>query len=356
MVNIIKIYRFEFTEPIMSKPTYTLDKLRFEIDNCLPQLSAVKDQKITLNALTNGNYPGKVIPKGELLGIGSMGFMHVVEEQDWGIEPHRNEGIEICFQENGTNTLIVDGNNYLTPSKTLTITRPWQLHQVGSPNLHPGRLHWIILDVGVRQPNQSWQWPEWCILTNSDKQELERLLRGNEHPAWQANNEILQIFKRLQSYVVAEPIEHYLSHIQINLNQLLLALLELLRTQNIVTESRLTTRARTVEIFLNELQQNTELAAFDWTLERMAKHCDMKRSAFSNYCQQLTNTSPLNYLNRCRLQHACDLLLKRPKLSITDLAFDLGFTNSQYFTRCFKKQFGQPPLKWQKNHLKHPLN
>lgn len=332
----------------MAKPTYKLDKLRFEIDNCLPQLSAVKDNKIELHALSNGNYPGKIIPGNLLKGISSMGFMDVVDEQDWGIEPHRNEGVEICFQENGTNTLTVDGNKYTTPTKTLTITRPWQLHHIGDPNLGPGRLHWIILDVGVRQPNQAWQWPDWCVLTDSDKDELEQLLRGNEHPAWQANNDILQIYKRLQACIISAHVEQYFSHIKIHLNQLLLALLELLRTKNIVTEDHLTTKARTVEIFLEEINSDYEIAAFEWTLELMAKHCDMGRSAFSNYCLQLINTSPINYLNRCRLQHAAQTLLNKNVSSITNLAFDLGFSNSQYFTRCFKKQFGMPPNQWRK--------
>jgi AraC family L-rhamnose operon regulatory protein RhaS len=186
------------------------------------------------------------------------------------------------------------------------------------------------------------------VLTEYDKKELEQLLRGNEHPAWQANNEILQIFKRLQTYIVSTPIKQYFSHIKIHLNQLLMALLELLRTQNIVTEEHLTTKARTVEIFLEEINSDVEIAAFEWTLELMAKHCNMGRSAFSNYCHQLTNTSPIIYLNRSRLYHASQILLNENVASVTNLAFDLGFTNSQYFTRCFKKQFGLPPNQWRK--------
>ena len=32
--------------------------------------------------------------------------------------------------------------------------------------------------------------------------------------------------------------------------------------------------------------------------------------------------------------------------SITDIAFDLGFNDSAYFTRCFRQQFGAPPSAW----------
>ena len=330
----------------MPKPIYTLDERRFEIDNCLPQLSAVKDNKIELNAISHGDYPGKLIHKDVLPGISSMGYLHVVGEQDWGIEAHRNEGIELCFQENGTNILTVDGKKHTTPAKTLTITRPWQLHQVGNPHINAGRLHWIILDVGVRRPNQRWIWPKWCVLTDEDKSDLERLLSGNEHPAWQASSDIFQSFKRLQAYVVAEPIEQYISHITIQLNQLLLGVLELLRTKNIVSEDRLTTKARVVELLLNEIQSSYKIAGYEWTLDLMAKHCGMARSAFSNYCQELTNISPMAYLNHCRVQHAANLLSSNPSKSITDLCYELGFSSSQYFTRCFKKQYGMPPHQW----------
>ncbi|MER2491589.1 helix-turn-helix transcriptional regulator [Catenovulum sediminis] len=334
----------------MTRPVYTLDEIRFEIDSCLPQLNAVKNNSIEMHALTHGNYPGKELRPDQLAGISSMGFMHIVGEQSWAIEPHRNEGIEICFQENGSNTLIVDGNKYKMPAKTLTVTRPWQLHQMGDPYMEAGRLHWIILDVGVRRPNQTWTWPDWCILTTEDLHELERLLRGNENPAWQANNYINDIFKRIQTYVISEPVEQYLSHLKIHLNQLLLALLELLKSQNIVTQQHLTTKTRAVEMFLEELKSNYKLAAYDWTLQLMANYCGMERSAFSNYCQQLTNTSPIIYLNQCRLQHACNTLRKNPQSSITDLAIDLGFSSSQYFSRCFKEKFSLSPKQWVKKH------
>ena len=139
-----------------------------------------------------------------------------------------------------------------------------------------------------------------------------------------------------------------MSHLILYLNQVLLALLELLRNQQAAPSEKLTTGARAVEVFLSDLQSSAEISGFEWTLELMAEHCGMGRSAFSNYCLQLTNTSPMNYLSHCRLSHAAHMLKNNLTISITDLALDLGFANSQYFSRCFKKQFGTPPLKWRK--------
>ncbi|MGJ8640975.1 MAG: AraC family transcriptional regulator [Opitutaceae bacterium] len=325
---------------------YQEKRNQYHIDACLPQISAVNAGKIQQYALTHGDYPGTKLPSNLLPEISSMGYMDAVGEQDWGMEDHRNEGIEICLQESGENVLVVDGKKYPTPSHTLTITRPWQLHRIGNPFLGPGRLHWIIIDVGVRRPNQSWQWPDWCILSKTDLHELTKLLRGNEHPAWKANSELIRIFQRLASYATSEQPATLASRITVSINQLLIALLERLRTQRITTDQQLSSVARTVELFLGELRRNPEMAGNPWTLESMANHCGLGRSAFSKYCYQLQNASPVDYLNHCRLKHAAKRLQAEPETTVTTIAFDLGFSSSQYFSRVFKQAFHCTPSNW----------
>jgi AraC-like DNA-binding protein len=63
-----------------------------------------------------------------------------------------------------------------------------------------------------------------------------------------------------------------------------------------------------------------------------------------------TATTPSAYILRRRLDRAAELLAGDPGLSITDLAFDLGFNDSAYFTRCFRQQFGAPPSAWRARH------
>jgi AraC-like DNA-binding protein len=61
-------------------------------------------------------------------------------------------------------------------------------------------------------------------------------------------------------------------------------------------------------------------------------------------------TTPTAYILRRRLDRAAELLAGDPSLSITELAFDLGFNDSAYFTRCFRQQFGAPPSAWRARH------
>ncbi len=57
-------------------------------------------------------------------------------------------------------------------------------------------------------------------------------------------------------------------------------------------------------------------------------------------------TTPSAYILDQRLRRAADRLVARPDASITEIAFELGFNDSAYFTRCFRQQFGAAPRDW----------
>ena len=306
-------------------------------------------------ALSHGHYPGTLIPESVLPGISSMGYFDVRADQDWGIGDHRNEGIEICLQETGRSTLIVDGLRHELVPGTLSVTRPWQLHRLGDPHLGPGRIHWIIIDVGVRRPNQPWKWPAWCILSDTDLRELTKALGGNEHPVWAAGREIPRIFHCLGEWVSDDQPQRHASRILVALNQLCVALLELLRRQQIEIDPELTSRRRTVELFLRELGRNPRMQRAPWTLGDMAGHCGMGRTAFANYCHELTNSTPVEFLNRCRLEQAARRLRDEPAVPVTTIALECGFSSLQYFSRKFSATYGRAPGAWRTLVSNHPV-
>ncbi|WP_106767538.1 AraC family transcriptional regulator [Paenibacillus faecalis] len=65
---------------------------------------------------------------------------------------------------------------------------------------------------------------------------------------------------------------------------------------------------------------------------------------FQSYYQ----TTPFAYLQQLRLEHACRLL-KTTSLPISEVSFESGFNDSNYFTRQFTKAFGMSPKMYRKN-------
>ena len=329
--------------PAFVAPIYRGRQSRFEIDTCAPQCAAVRGGKIRMHALSKGHYPGILMRPDQLPGITSIGFWNGAGSQDWGLEAHRNEGIEICYLETGRMAFSVEAKNFELRSGHFTLTRPWQLHKLGAPNIGPGKLHWLILDVGVRRPNQEWRWPRWLTLTAEDKAELTRKLRHNENAVWNSSPEIAAAFRNLSDGVLRWREAHVESHMLVWLNQLLLGLLAALSRQHTHENPELASRRRTVDLFLRDLAANAASSGQPWTLEKMAAHCGMGITAFTKYGRELVNNGPVEFLIRCRLEHAAHQLKEDCTRSVTEIALRNGFNSSQYFATCFRRRFQMTP-------------
>jgi AraC-like DNA-binding protein len=80
-------------------------------------------------------------------------------------------------------------------------------------------------------------------------------------------------------------------------------------------------------------------------LEALAKELGVSYSRFRFAFKKQTGYSPREFENMIKLNRSRDLLL-REGMSVTETATALGFSTVYYFSRAFKKQFGQSPKKW----------
>jgi len=315
----------------------------YHADRCGPLRTAVRRGEVRLSALVRRGYPGRIMPAVMLPEVSTVGFWDATGPQTWGLDWHRNEGIELTFLSRGHTDFLVDRERFELESGQLTITRPWQHHRVGDPHIGPSRLCWLILDVGVRRPDQAWQWPNWLILSPADLRRLTTLLSHNEQPVWRANDEIAACFERLAALVQARDPRSVQTRLQLHINELFVALLELLELKEVKLDARLVSRRRTVEFFLAALPQHL---GEEWTLDKMAYQCGLGDSAFASYCRQITNVTPAKYLIHCRVEAAKRMLAAQPDLSITDVALACGFQSSQYLATVFRKSARVSPREY----------
>lgn len=289
------------------------------------------------------HYPGQRLAADELAGLLSAGYWDARGDQGWGMEAHRNEGVEICLLETGLMTFSVDNEIHPLGPGTMTVTRPWQIHRQGDPTIAASRLHWVTIDVHAERPDEPWHWPEWVLLTAADRRELTFRLQQTALPVWRASPDVLQGFRRIASAVDCHANHGRISRLTLGLNELLFGVLELLRTERCPEQPAVAGREHTVRLFLADLRQNLTRLARPWTLGSMAEACGTGTTFFSRVCRRLTNDSPARFLKNARLVAAARLLRERPKCSVTDIAFDCGFQSSQYFAHQFHRRFGHTP-------------
>jgi hypothetical protein len=212
--------------------TFRTERELFHADTCEPLKRAVASGGLSLEAISRGGYPGNRLPGNELKELCMAGYWNAPGQQDWGLDWHCNEGIEIGYVSAGRLPFSVGSKSMTVGPGELTITRPWQRHRVGDPNVPACHYSWIILDVRMRRPNQLWQWPKWLLFPKSGLDRLTETLRQNEDPVWHGDRRIGDCFSRLDEIVARGVGETNLTRFKIVINELVVLLAELLESSN----------------------------------------------------------------------------------------------------------------------------
>ncbi|MCP4750175.1 MAG: helix-turn-helix domain-containing protein [Proteobacteria bacterium] len=83
------------------------------------------------------------------------------------------------------------------------------------------------------------------------------------------------------------------------------------------------------------------------TLEQLAQMAHMSKRSFQRVFKTIIGEPPINYLLKLRLSRAKELLLST-RMDITQIAFDTGFNDSNYFARKFKSTCGLSPRQYRR--------
>jgi len=103
------------------------------------------------------------------------------------------------------------------------------------------------------------------------------------------------------------------------------------------------------ELFLNQLFDITETiwneAGFD--VGSFGKQIGLSRSQLYRKITSITGYSPNDFIKEFRLKKAVNLIEKQHG-NVTEIAFQSGFSNPSYFSKCFQKRFGILPSEYAK--------
>jgi AraC family L-rhamnose operon regulatory protein RhaS len=330
---------------------YKANGIVYHADTCLPLIDAAKRKKLKFKALARHSYPGERLDKNTL-GLNSIGYWDANEPQDWGLDWHRNEGIEFHFLESGTMPYAQENKEVVLLPNYLTITRPWEAHKVGNPYIGMGKFYWVIIDLGVRRPHQEWVWPDWINLTPNDLARLTTVLRQNEKSVWKTDQKVRDCFLRISKAINADEQGSNASRIRHLINYLLILLLDMMDADNVVLNESLTDSSRSVAYFLKELENNL---SENWTIEKMSQSAGVGLTRFTYHCKQLTNLTPMRYLAMKRIELSKKILLENINLTISEVAYSCGFTTSQYYSTVFKKHEKCAPNEYRLKHSKSVL-
>lgn len=94
--------------------------------------------------------------------------------------------------------------------------------------------------------------------------------------------------------------------------------------------------SRFISIFEAEMG-NSEL-----NVDTIASRMGLERTQFYRKIKSLTNFAPVELMRKLRLKKG-QHLLKTSDKSVSEIAYETGFSSPAYFTRCYREAFGETP-------------
>lgn len=86
----------------------------------------------------------------------------------------------------------------------------------------------------------------------------------------------------------------------------------------------------------------------EFTVDVFSREMGCGRTVLFQKIKGITGNTPNNFIMNLRLKKAAYLLLNAPEMNVSDIAYQLGFGNPQYFNKCFKELFSIAPMQYRK--------
>jgi AraC-like DNA-binding protein len=234
--------------------------------------------------------------------------------------------LEICLLESGRQNYIVEGKEYSLVGGDVFLVRPHEKHGSGSCPEEKGVLYWLLIHIPKsRQRFLSLSPTQGQTIARRLLQITPRHLKGNA-ALKNTLNGIFSVFNNK-----TDPLRI------INLQNLLLRfLLDILRCAAQKTDKGPSPEIRQVLSYID--QHLFEMIP----LPALADETNLSLSRFKIRFKKEIGIPPAQYIMRRKIERSKQLL-SSGRYSVTDIAMQLGFSSSQYFSAVFKQYTGMTP-------------
>lgn len=254
------------------------------------------------------------LPEVPLVGI------HVQKHATCGLTPHRHPGLmEICYLTRGERVYHVNHTDHTFRGNEVFVTLPDELHGSGRHPHEKGLLYWIQ----VRLPKRS---APFLTLSARDAWPLVSHLKTLPHRKFLGDRRLKTLFEDILTLLdrKADPLVRI--EIAAKLIQWLLIVVQCAEAE--------TARRNTPDI-------KQVLAHIEATIEdpisvpQLAAVARLSTSRFKSKFKEQIGMPPAEYVLLQKIEKARHLLAQGR--SVTDTAYQLGFSSSQYFAAVFKR-------------------
>jgi len=239
------------------------------------------------------------------------------------VHRHR-DAIEICFLVRGQQTYRVGDESFSLRGGDLFLTFPDEVHSTGGLPEEKGILYWMQLAIPSSDES----------FIGLPAREAGALIRGLTGLGRRHFRGSLKIKEHLDAFTTLYHEQEGQLRPCALANRTVAFLLEVIACARSSLASH-----RSLGPVIDYIRTHLEDAP---RISELAERAGLSQARFKVRFKQETGVPPAEFVQRLRIEEA-QRRLARGKESITHIAFELGFSSSQYFATVFKRYTGQSP-------------
>lgn len=245
------------------------------------------------------------------------------------IEEHTHpQAIEITYFIKGEQVYTVGGENYPLKSGDLFITFPGEQHSSGGHPKDKSHIFYMQIHPEVVR--------KLCYDEEEADQLLEHLYQIKER-AFRGSRSLELLLQQLLAYG-KEKRAYHKTRIRTVLLEYLMEVIRCGREQD-------TREGCSMVAVINYIE---EQIAEPLSIRMLSEYMGLSEGRFKANFRKEMGMPPGEYILRQKVKRA-KVLLEESALSVTDIAYQLSFPNSQYFATVFKRFVAQSPTDYRKS-------
>lgn len=252
------------------------------------------------------------------------------------IATHRHLDLfHVMYLYNGSAKAVLDGEEFRIHAPLLVTVPPMCIHGFTPTET----IHGHLLTIPGSSMSHLLSYDE----TYAEFAEQPKIIRGEGVGKWP---DLDQMFRELAREYTHDNLSRYIA-IQSILRLIFVWAIRHQATSIVGTEvsssDRDTTRIRKFKKLI-ETHYKSGLS-----IKEYSNQMGMSSAQLNNICRAKVNQSALQIVHE-RMTLEAKRYLIYTSLTISEVAYELGFTDPAYFTRFFSKQVGEPPKQYRINH------
>ncbi len=264
--------------------------------------------------------------------IGKYAYSAARRQLDRHVHP---DMIEICYCDRGQQVYEVRRKKYQIKGGDVFVTFPGEPHSTGNLPEERGILYWLQIQIPKDKTS---------FLEHKDEyaETLIDALIGLPSRHFKGVANMKKMLEEVLGLLRQENTAFNRLVVYNKLTNFLLAVVDCAHTGK--PKLRQVTRIDDVKLYIeNHLDLHL-------SIEKLAVRENLSESHFKGWFKKEVGVTPMDYVTRRKIEKAKQWLVNKSATPITQIAFDLGFSSSQYFATVFKQYTGVTPSEFRGGH------